>query len=67
RVPMWMAAFSYWGVGAPAGYVFGFTLGWGAVGVWVGLVVGLAVAAILLMVRFWRQRLWAAQIKAAVA
>ncbi len=58
RVPMVMAAFSYWAVGAPSSYVFGFVLGWGAVGVWMGLVLGLAVAAVLLMVRFWRQRLW---------
>lgn len=57
-VPMVMAAFSYWVVGAPASYVFGFVLGWGAVGVWMGLVLGLATAAVLLMYRFWRQRLW---------
>ena len=33
----------------------GFVLGWGAVGVWSGLVLGLACAALLLMTRFWQR------------
>jgi MATE family multidrug resistance protein len=53
RVPMWMAAFSYWGVGMPCSYVLGFTLGWGGIGVWSGLVTGLGLAAVLLNARFW--------------
>ena len=52
-VPMWMAAFSYWVVGIPCSYLLGFGLGWGGVGVWAGLVIGLGVAAILLNARFW--------------
>jgi MATE family multidrug resistance protein len=52
-VPMVHAAISYWVVGIPVSYILGFTFGWGAVGVWLGLVVGLALAAILLMWRFW--------------
>lgn len=56
KVPMWIAAFSYWGIGFPAGYIFGLVLGWGAPGIWVGLVVGLGTAAILLMWRFWAGR-----------
>ena len=52
-VPMWMAAFSYWGVGMPASYILGFVMGWGAIGVWSGLVFGLGVAALLLNARFW--------------
>lgn len=52
-VPMVMAAFSYWVVGMPASYVFAFWFGMGAIGLWLGLVVGLTVAAILLLVRFW--------------
>jgi multidrug resistance protein, MATE family len=59
RVPMIIAGFSYWAVGAPSGYLFGFIVGWGAVGIWFGLVVGLAVAAVLLSWRFWGQRHWA--------
>ena len=33
--------------------MFGFVLGWGGAGVWLGLVSGLAVAAVLLNLRFW--------------
>ncbi len=54
-VPMVMAAVSYIGVGLPGSYVLGFVLGWGAVGVWSGLVLGLACAALLLMTRFWQR------------
>lgn len=54
RVPMIMAAASYWGVGFPAAYALGFPLGLGGPGIWLGLTFGLAVAAGLLNLRFWR-------------
>lgn len=54
RVPMLIAAFSYWGVGLPTSYILGIRLGFGGEGVWAGLVVGLSMAAVLLMARFWR-------------
>ncbi|MEP2534051.1 MATE family efflux transporter [Shimia sp.] len=53
RGPMVIAAISYWMIGVPTAYVLGFTLDMGGVGVWLGLVVGLTFAAILLMWRFW--------------
>ena len=53
-VPMVLAAISYWGVGLPTAYVLGFTLEMGGIGVWLGLVVGLGCAAVLLGWRFWR-------------
>ncbi len=52
-IPMIMAGFSYWVIGMSSSYLFGFVLGWGAVGIWAGLVTGLASAAILLAWRFW--------------
>jgi MATE family multidrug resistance protein len=55
RVPMVMAAVSYWMVGLPVAYVLGFVLGWEEVGVWLGLVISLVVASALLMARFWRR------------
>lgn len=54
RVPMVIASVSYWLIGIPVSYVLAFPLGYGGVGLWLGLVVGLAVAAVLLMLRFWR-------------
>ncbi len=53
KVPMWLAAISYWVIGIPSGYLLAFPLGYGAVGLWLGLVIGLTVAAVLLMTRFW--------------
>ena len=53
KVPMVMAGLSYWVVGIPASYYFGFIRGMDGIGVWLGLVLGLASAAVLLMTRFW--------------
>ncbi|WP_282119882.1 MATE family efflux transporter [Ruegeria atlantica] len=53
KVPMVMAALSYWGVGITSSYYFGFVLGMDGIGVWLGLVLGLACAAVMLMARFW--------------
>ncbi len=53
KIPMVMAALSYWAVGLPASYYFGFIQGMEGIGVWLGLVLGLACAAVLLMARFW--------------
>ncbi len=53
-VPMWLAAVSYWLIGIPCSYVLAFPLGFGGVGLWLGLVIGLVCAAASLMWRFWR-------------
>jgi MATE family multidrug resistance protein len=42
----------YWGIGAPAAWLLAFTLGWGAQGVWWGLAIGLATAALGLTLSF---------------
>lgn len=55
RVPMLLAVFSYWVVGLPAGYLLGFVVGLGGVGVWSGLACGLVCAAILANWRFQRR------------
>lgn len=59
RGPMWVAVLSYWVVGVPTSYVLAFPLGLGGVGLWLGLTVGLAAAACLLMLRFWHGPWWA--------
>ena len=52
KVPMIMAAFSYWLIGVPVAYFLAFPSGWGAIGIWAGLAIGLSVAAVLLTGRF---------------
>ena len=54
RVPMVMASVSYWIIGVPCSYLLGFVLGWDGIGVWMGLVIGLGAAAVLLNWRYWR-------------
>jgi MATE family multidrug resistance protein len=54
RVPMFLAAFAYWGIGMPLGAGLGLGLGWGPRGMWIGLIAGLLVAALLLSTRFLR-------------
>ena len=50
---MFIAMFAYWGVGMPLGAGLGLGLGWGPQGMWIGLIMGLTVAAVLLG---WRLR-----------
>lgn len=55
RAPMLIGLVSYWFVGLSCGYVLAFALGLRGVGLWWGLVVGLAMASTLLLRRFARQ------------
>lgn len=52
KVPMIIAAISYWPIGLTAAYVLAFPMGYGGAGVWAGLVIGLAVASVCLTWRF---------------
>jgi len=54
KVPAALAAFSYWGIALPFGWYVGLHLGYGAVGIWATMSVGLALAAALLGGRAWR-------------
>ncbi len=59
RMPMLIAVVAYWGVGMPLGAVLGLGLAGrvpaqGPAGMWIGLIAGLVVAAVLLSVRFLR-------------
>lgn len=53
RLPMIIAAVSYWGIGVPAAYLLAFRAGWGGQGLWLGLTLGLVCAATTMMWRFW--------------
>ncbi len=50
-VPMAIAAIGYWAIGFAGGWLLAFPLGFGAVGLWLGLALGLGVVAISLTVR----------------
>ena len=55
NAPTLITLFSYWGVALPMSYLLGFTFGMDVVGVWIGLLAGLTIAAVLLTVRFFRR------------
>ena len=44
---------AYWVVGLPLGYLFGINYDLGPAGLWIGLILGLSVAAILHNLRFY--------------
>jgi MATE family multidrug resistance protein len=53
--PMWIGLLSYWGVGLGCSYLLGIVGPWQGIGLWIGLVWGLIVAAVVLTGRFlWR-------------
>ncbi len=58
KIPMVLAIVGYWMVGLPISYVLGFVLDWRGIGIWIGLAVGLACVAAVLVTRFaMRERL----------
>jgi MATE family multidrug resistance protein len=54
RVPMLLAILAYWLLGVPLGAWLAFGWGLGVPGIWIGLMAGLTVAAVLLSTRFLR-------------
>jgi MATE family multidrug resistance protein len=55
RVPMFIAAFGYWGIGIGVGAWLSFGAEWRGVGLWTGLAAGLSVVAVLMVTR-WMMR-----------
>ncbi len=53
KIPMVVNIISYWVVGLPVGYLLGMNYNFGAEGLWIGLIVGLTVAAVLHNLRFY--------------
>lgn len=54
NMPTWITLFAYWGMSLPLGYWLAFPLKMGAVGVWLGLLIGLTIAAVMLTYRFFK-------------
>jgi MATE family multidrug resistance protein len=54
RTPFLVNLMGYWAIGIPVSLLLGFTAGMQTVGVWWGLVVGLAVVAVILVIRLRR-------------
>lgn len=53
RVPMLINLFAYWAIAFSVGYYCAHHLGFGATGLWGGLILGLTVSSVLLSFRLW--------------
>jgi multidrug resistance protein, MATE family len=52
-IPMVLALIAYWPIGFFCAWLLGFVFEWRGIGIWIGFVLGLAAAAVMLCVRFW--------------
>ena len=52
KIPTYITFVAYWIVGFPICYILGKVLGYGSQGIWIGLLAGLSVSAVLLYLRF---------------
>ena len=55
RMPMLVNFVGHWFLGLPVGYALCFRFGWGVQGLWIGLSIGLVVAALVLTVVWWKR------------
>ncbi len=55
KIPMYVNLVAYWLIGIPFAYYMGFIAGYGAPGLWMGLIAGLTIAGILHNIRFYRR------------
>jgi multidrug resistance protein, MATE family len=55
KTPMVANFVAYWLIGLPLGYLLCFTLGWGALGIWIGLCIGLMLIGSALLIA-WHKR-----------
>jgi len=51
KFPMVISFISFWLIGLPCAFLFGLHFGWNGIGIWTGLIAGIAVGAVILFVR----------------
>ncbi|MEO1296114.1 MAG: MATE family efflux transporter [Cyanobacteria bacterium J06636_16] len=52
RAPMILSVATFWGIGLTSGYVLGFSMGFGGIGLWIGQSLGVAFAGLIFLGRF---------------
>lgn len=52
KIPSLFIFIAYWIIGLPLGYYLGFIAGYGSIGIWYGLLIGLTLTAIAMFIRF---------------
>jgi MATE family multidrug resistance protein len=51
KIPVFLSIPAFWGIGLTTGYILGFNYDMGGKGLWIGQSLGLAIAALLFLVR----------------
>ncbi|MBS1486576.1 MAG: MATE family efflux transporter [Bacteroidetes bacterium] len=54
KVPSVFIFIAYWVIGLPLGYTLAFIFHWGAIGIWIGLLIGLTLTATAMVIRFYK-------------
>ena len=67
RTPMFANLVAYWLIGLPLGYGLCFQLGWGALGIWIGLCLGLIIIGSGLLIAWHRRSKATGLVEAAIA
>jgi multidrug resistance protein, MATE family len=52
KIPSLLIFVAYWIIALPLGYLLAFVLDWAALGIWIGLLIGLTITATAMVVRF---------------
>jgi len=52
KIPSLLIFVAYWIIALPLGYVFAFVFDWAAIGIWIGLLIGLTITATAMVIRF---------------
>jgi MATE family multidrug resistance protein len=52
KIPSLLIFVAYWIIALPLGYVLAFILDWAAIGIWIGLLIGLTITATAMVIRF---------------
>jgi MATE family multidrug resistance protein len=60
KTPMLANFVAYWFIGIPLGYFLCFRLGWGALGIWIGLCIGLMIIGSALLMT-WHKRVFSVE------
>ena len=60
KFPVVMGILSMWGISVPLAYLFGITMGWGLIGIYLAFVIDEWLRGLLMLMR-WRSRVWQKQ------
>lgn len=55
KIPMIITLIAYWIIALPVGYLLGFVFKLNIIGIWLGLLLGLTIAAVLFVIRFYQK------------